>query len=645
MTQELAKREPGTEKIGNEQAKESRPEGKDFYRWLVEQSPDAMLVHRQGTIIFANDAYAKLLGASSVNELQGKHHLGFVHPDDKEAVKQRIERFSHDPESIRRTETKMLRLDGTGMYVEVAARSFIYGEEYATQVTFRDISRRKQVEEKLQKSEANLAAAQAIAHMGNWSWDSINDVLFWSAEMYRIYGVSPDRFDLKASSVTKLIHPNDAARYEQSILDMLSGKPLDAFELRIVRPNGSERTLQMLGGAIDRDETGLPIRISGVVLDITERKLAEERFYKAFNATPEPITIAAASEGRYIDVNESFLRITGYRREEVIGRTSLDIRFWEKPEDREMLMKALNSQGSVRDVEINFLTKAGERRVGQDSAEFVDVGGQKCILAIFRDITEQKKLEKQRQEAKEALAQRAEELARSNSELEQFAYVASHDLQEPLRMVASYTQLLAKRYQDKLDADAHDFIGYAVDGATRMQALITDLLNYSRVGTRGKTFQPTSCDTVLERVMVSLKFAIGEKGVIVTHDPLPNVMGDDTQLGQLFQNLLANAIKFSSEMPPRIHVSAERERDGWKFSVRDNGIGIAPEYGERIFMIFQRLHSKKEYPGTGIGLAVCKKIVERHGGRIWVNSQPGSGSTLFFTIPDHNNAAKEEQIA
>jgi len=209
--------------------------------------------------------------------------------------------------------------------------------------------------------------------------------------------------------------------------------------------------------------------------------------------------------------------------------------------------------------------------------------------------------------------------------------------------VASYTQLLANRYKDKLDDDARDFIGFAVDGATRMQSLIIDLLNYSRVGTRGKSFKTVNCEAILERVLASLKLMMSESGTVVTHDPLPTLIGDDMQLGQLFQNLLANAAKFRSENSPQIHISAERNGNEWTFSLRDNGIGIAPEYAERIFLIFQRLHSKSEYAGTGIGLAVCKKIVERHGGRIWVNSQLGSGATFYFTIPDQDTAAQEEQ--
>lgn len=239
-----------------------------------------------------------------------------------------------------------------------------------------------------------------------------------------------------------------------------------------------------------------------------------------------------------------------------------------------------------------------------------------------------------RKRAEEALAQKAQELARSNADLEHFAYVASHDLQEPLRMVRSYLQLLERRYKEQLDADAREFIAYAVDGATRMQNLISALLSYSRVGTRGKPFEPTDCSMVLERVLDNLKVAIEESNAVVTHDPLPTVMADNVQLAQVFQNLIGNAVKFHGERPPAVHVGAQRGKGEWIFSVRDNGIGIDPQHFERIFLIFQRLHSQDEYPGAGIGLAVCKKIVERHGGRIWVESQPGAGSTFYFTIPD-----------
>ena len=269
--------------------------------------------------------------------------------------------------------------------------------------------------------------------------------------------------------------------------------------------------------------------------------------------------------------------------------------------------------------------------------EFTDYDQEQLVklATLYAPIFELQYVNDDLQQQAASLRQATLELQRSNAELEQFAYVASHDLQEPLRMVTSYLQLLERRYKEKLDQDAEEFIGFAVDGASRMQTLIQDLLTYSRVGTRGAAFEPTDCDEVLSRVLTNLEVAIEESGAEISCGTLPNIAVDASQLSQLLQNLIGNAIKFRGNSPPRIQVGAQQRDGDWLFSVRDNGIGIDPRHGERIFQVFQRLHGIGQYQGTGIGLAVCKKIAERHQGQIWVESEEGAGATFYFTIPAH----------
>ena len=240
----------------------------------------------------------------------------------------------------------------------------------------------------------------------------------------------------------------------------------------------------------------------------------------------------------------------------------------------------------------------------------------------------------ERRLAEEKLQQAMNDLSRSNRELEQFAYVVSHDLKEPLRMVTSYLQLLERRYKGKLDKDAKEFIDFAKDGGKRMETLIEDLLSYSRLDTFSKRFEQVDCNAIVDGILDVLGIAIEKNRAEVTRDPLPGVIADKTQLGQVFQNLISNALKFRSKKPPAIHVGAPRVEGEWLFRISDNGIGIDPKDAERVFVIFQRLHSRDEYPGTGVGLAICKKIVEYHGGKIWIESEPGKGSTFCFTIPD-----------
>ncbi len=334
------------------------------------------------------------------------------------------------------------------------------------------------------------------------------------------------------------------------------------------------------------------------------------------------------TEGSITNVNRTDLEMLGYTAEEIIGRPIWKLNVNEDTVREQVMAKLTGARPPGKELERIYRRRDGTTFpvLIEDRLILDEKGRIKGIRCTVQDITERKRVEG-------ALKEKTDELARSNKDLEQFASVASHDLQEPLRMVTSYVQLLARRYKGKLDSDADDFIRFAVDGAVRMRKLINDLLAYSRVGTQGKELSPTDSEAVLAQSVDDLKVAVEENGALVTHDPLPTVMADRSQLGQLFQNLIGNAIKFRGNEPPRVHVSASRNGNGWTFSVRDNGIGIAAEYSERIFIIFQRLHSRQEYAGTGIGLAICKKIVERHGGRIWVKSDPGQGATFYFILP------------
>jgi PAS domain S-box-containing protein len=355
---------------------------------------------------------------------------------------------------------------------------------------------------------------------------------------------------------------------------------------------------------------------------------SEERFRSLVHNSSDVIVIVTP-DGMIHYASASAAGVLGYAAEDLVGLCVLDLIEADDRTNVEEFVRSLRNLDPTqsRTMETRFhKAHGGWSAVEIVAADRLSDPAINGIVLTFRDISWRKR-------AEEALALRAQELKRSNEDLQQFAYVASHDLQEPLRMITGYTSLLARRYYGKLDKDADEFIRYAVDGAKRMQGLIQDLLSYSRVGTQGKTFELIDCEEVLAQTLASLQLAIEESGATVTHEPLPTVVADEMQLGQLFQNLIGNAIKYRNSRPPQVHVSCTRRPSEWVFAVKDNGIGIDPRYAARIFVIFQRLHTREEYPGTGIGLAVCKKIVERHGGNIWMESQPGNGATFYFTLP------------
>ena len=357
---------------------------------------------------------------------------------------------------------------------------------------------------------------------------------------------------------------------------------------------------------------------------------SEER-HRAVVETANDAIISIDGVGSVVHWNKAAEDIFGYSAQEAVGKSlslMMPERFREAHEIAlHRMASSSGSRPSRRTVEVAGLKKEGKEFPAELSVATWETREGKFFTGILRDITPRKR-------AQEALQSTLAELERSNAELQQFAYVASHDLQEPLRMISSYVQLLERRYRNRLDQDADDFITYAVDGSKRMQRLINGLLLYSRVGTHGRPFELIDCETVLDKTLANLRMLLTESGAQVTHDPLPTLKGDSTQLLRLFQNLIDNACKFRDDDVPQIHVSARLERSQWLFSVSDNGIGIDPEYADRIFIIFQRLHSREEFPGTGLGLAICKKIVERHGGRIWVDFGNHKGATFCFTIPE-----------
>ena len=365
--------------------------------------------------------------------------------------------------------------------------------------------------------------------------------------------------------------------------------------------------------------------------DLNESKESEEKYRGLLEAAPDAMVVVN-TDGKIVLLNVQAEKQFGYRRDELIGQKVTNIipaGFAERliADDLRSAEDALAQQIGTG-IELTALRKDGSRFPIELMLSPLKSTEGTLVTAAIRDISV-------RRAAEANLLSKVKELNRSNEELGQFAYIASHDLQEPLRMVASYTQLLSKRYKGKLDADADQFIAFAVDGAARMQRLIKDLLTYSRVATKGKDLRETSSEEALQQALMNLRGAIEEKGALVTHDALPAVMADETQLVQLFQNLVGNAIKYQNSGAPRIHVAAAKNGGKqWTFSVKDNGLGIDPQYYERIFGMFQRLHKREEFAGTGIGLAICKKIVERHGGNISVESQIGQGSTFRFALEE-----------
>ncbi len=459
-------------------------------------------------------------------------------------------------------------------------------------------------------------------------------IISWNPGAEAIFGYSAE--EMVGTSIRRIIPPERQAEEDDIVTRILQGEFVRHYETVRQRKDGRQIHVSVSISPV-RDAGGRIVGATKVARDISERHQEAEELRASFKeiadlkaALDEHAIVAITDpQGRITFANDKFCAISKYSRDELLGQDHRLINSGHHPKEFMRDLWATIGRGEVWHGEIRNRAKDGSLYwVDTTIVPFLNAAGHpRQYVAIRADITRLK-------EAENAIREQAEELRRSNQDLEQFAYVASHDLQEPLRAVAGCLQILQRRYAGSLDARADELIGHAVDGAQRMQTLIEGLLAFSRVRTRGREFEPVDCKAALEVALKNLDTAIRESGARIAHDPLPVVRADPVQLTVLFQNLIGNAIKFRREGPPEIHIGAERRDGSSVMFVRDNGIGIEPEYFERIFVIFQRLHTRNEYPGTGIGLSICKKIVERHGGQIWVESTAGRGSAFFCRFPE-----------
>jgi PAS domain S-box-containing protein len=594
------------------------------------------VLNREGILTEANRPALDAI-AANLEDVVGQPFWAtpwWVHsPVLQEQLKQGIARAAKG--ELVRFEAEHILADGTSVFVDFTLKP-IFDESGKVIMLIpegRDITDRKEVETQLRQQEEFLKSIyegteQAIfvvdvAAEGELRYASFNPVSerFAGVTDAQIQGKTPEEAFGEVFGSTlrqnyeRCLQAGTSIAYEEQL----------EFETHFI---WSLTTLVPL-----RDEQDRIYRIIGTATDISDRKQIEEDLRASEQRLQSMLDNSTAviymkdTQGRYMTINQRYEALFHLDRNDVKGKT-----------DRDIFPKEIADAFQANDREAIAAGVALEKEeiAPQDDGLhtyltikfplFNTEGEIYAVCGMSTDISDRKAAELE-------LQQQKQDLARSNDELQQFAYVASHDLQEPLRMITSYLELLERRYKGQLDAKADQFIAYAVDGAARMQILINDLLKYSQMGSQGQSFERVDCTAVLKNVLRNLQVAIAESNAVITYDPLPPVNADVTQLTQLFQNLIGNALKFRRGDPPQIHVGVERTNSKWLFSVRDNGIGIESQYTNRIFIIFQRLHSKTEYSGTGMGLAICKKIVEWHGGKLWVESTPGEGSTFYFTLP------------
>ncbi len=509
------------------------------------------------------------------------------------------------------------------------------GDIFAGMVMVQDVTERRERERDLRETKLQLEAATEAGAVGTWEWRIPDDEFVAGPSFARTFGVDPAaaREGVSIDQFLSSIHEEDRDRVQAKIDEAVAACGEYEAEYRVRNDDGDLRWV-VARGEVECDEAGDPVTFPGAVTDITDRKRAELALQRNRNQLQTLVEIlpvgvlVADADGALVEANDTAREIWGVEAFEAADVSEYDrypARWADSGDpvdpDEWTLARVLRGEEVTEPDVFEIETADGDRRVVMAHGMPVrnDDGEVTRAVATLTDVTERREYQRKLEE--------------SNERLEQFAYAASHDLQEPLRMVSSYLKLIERRYADELDQDGREFIEFAVDGADRMRDMIDGLLEYSRIETRGDPFEPVDLDEVVDDARADLRMRIEESDAAIDVEPLPRVRGDADQLRQVFQNLLRNAVEYSGDDPPRVHVSAERAGSEWVVSVSDEGIGVDPDDADRIFEVFQRLHSHEEHPGTGIGLALCRRIVERHGGEIWVESEPGEGSTFSFTLP------------
>ncbi len=609
-------------------------ESEESFRIIIENIQDAyMRADKKGTIIMASPSAARMYRFDSTQEMIGTSTPSyFKNSEDRDFAIEQLKKHGN----FKNYEVEARRNDGTFFWVSQNAQ-YYYDEQgniQGSETFVRDITEKIKSAQELKESEEKYRNIVEIANEGIMIADPSGRINFVNAKMAEMLGYSSK--ELLGTNAESLVDKDDRELGLQKIENRKKGIQ-ESYEIKYIRKNG-EKLWCLISATPMYDYNGKHIGNMTMQTNITERKKindalieSESRFHSVLDNSQDVIYRINVQTGNYEYVSPSTKNIFGYSPDELMALAATNPLNTIHPDDRIKFQNGLNKLEENDNVEMEYrhqTKNGGYRWISNNMGQIRDNNGNPLYRdGNMRDITNRKLIEEQ-------MKTTMDELKRSNEELERFAYVSSHDLQEPLRMVKLYSQLLERRYKDNLDSDADDFIKYIVEGSNRMKQLIDDLLEYSRVTSQAKEFEDIDLEKVLDYVLKNLSISIIEYNVKISHDLLPIVFADQNQILQVFQNLITNAIKFQGQNPPEINISVKKGKKEWIFSVSDNGIGIDHKHQNQIFEAFKRLHhNRDEYPGSGIGLSITQKIILHHGGRIWVESEPGKGSTFYFTIP------------